>query len=275
MKVYALVGKSGTGKSYQAGNLCRDKNIESIIDDGLYIYRINSIFGKSAKQAETMMGAIKTALFTEESHRDEVVQAIEDTQPGSILIIGTSDGMVAKITKRLGLPPIGETIYINDITTEEDRETAHKQRTVQGKHVVPVPQAHLKKRFSGYFMVPLRKFLAWGTGREEGDNEKTVVRPTYSYLGEFFISQQVIEDIVTIIGEELPGVTRILNVTAEKRSEQLRVKITANFNTTETIVETAKRMQEKCAYRMEEMTALAVDQINIQVKEIEDLKETA
>lgn len=269
MKVYALVGKSGTGKSYQAGNLCRDIGIESIIDDGLYIYKINSIFGKSAKEAPTMIGAIKTALFTEESHRDEVAQAIADTRPESILVIGTSDGMVARIAARLGLPKIGQIIYIDDITTEEDRETAHKQRTVQGKHVVPVPQVHLKKRFSGYFMVPLRKFLAWGTGREEGDNEKTVVRPTYSYLGEYYISEQVIEDIVTIIGDELPGVTRILNVAAEKHSGELRVKITANFNTDEKIIETAKRMQEKCAYRLEEMTAFAIDQINIQVKDIE------
>jgi uncharacterized alkaline shock family protein YloU len=28
-------------------------------------------------------------------------------------------------------------------------------------------------------------------------------------------------------------------------------------------------MQEKCAYRLEEMTAFAIDQINIQIKEIE------
>ena len=270
MKVYALVGKSGTGKSYQAGNVCRDRNIESIIDDGLFIYKTSSIFGQSAKQAQTMMGAIKTALFTEESHCGEVTEAIRQTRPNSVLIIGTSDGMVAKIAARLGLPAISETIYIDDITTEEDRETAHKQRVIQGKHVVPVPQVHLKKRFSGYFMVPLRKFLAWGTGRE-GDNEKTVVRPTYSYLGEYFISPQVIEDIVTIIGEELPGVTRVLGVSAEKRNGQLRVKITANFNLDETVIETAKRMQEKCAYRLEEMTAFAIEQVNIQVKEIEEI----
>ena len=270
MKVYALVGKSGTGKSYQAGNVCRDRNIESIIDDGLYIYKTSSIFGVSAKMSPTIIGAIKTALFTEESHCAEVTRAIEETNPDSILVIGTSDGMVARIAKRLGLPAISETIYIDDITTEEDRETAHKQRTVQGKHVVPVPQVHLKKRFSGYFMVPLRKFLAWGTGREEGDNEKTVVRPTYSYLGEYYISAQVIEDIVTIIGDDLPGVTRVLGVSAEKRNGQLWVKVTANFNFEAPLVETAKRMQEKCAYRLEEMTAFAIDKVNIQVKEIEE-----
>ena len=38
MKVYTLSGKSGTGKSFQAMNLCNELNIESIIDDGLFIY---------------------------------------------------------------------------------------------------------------------------------------------------------------------------------------------------------------------------------------------
>ena len=127
MKVFALVGKSGTGKSYQAGNVCRDRSIESIIDDGLYIYKTSSIFGTSAKMSPTIIGAIKTALFTEESHCQEVTRAIAETNPDSVLIIGTSDGMVARIAARLGLPAISETIYIDDITTEEDLQ-AYRQR---------------------------------------------------------------------------------------------------------------------------------------------------
>ena len=50
MKVYSLSGKSGTGKSYQAINLCRKMNIESIIDDGLFICRNKVIAGISAKR---------------------------------------------------------------------------------------------------------------------------------------------------------------------------------------------------------------------------------
>ena len=38
MKVYALVGKSGTGKSYQAMNICKEKNMYAIVDDGLLIH---------------------------------------------------------------------------------------------------------------------------------------------------------------------------------------------------------------------------------------------
>ena len=70
MKVYSLTGKSGTGKSYQAMNICRDKNIESIIDDGLFIYKNRVEAGISAKRQKTMVGAIKTALFTDENHHD-------------------------------------------------------------------------------------------------------------------------------------------------------------------------------------------------------------
>ena len=47
MKVYTLTGKSGTGKSFQAMNLCREYDIESIIDDGIFIYRDRVMAGTS------------------------------------------------------------------------------------------------------------------------------------------------------------------------------------------------------------------------------------
>ena len=62
MKIYTLVGKSGTGKSYQAMNLCKELNIEGIIDDGLFIYKNRIVAGISAKRQATTIGAIKTAL---------------------------------------------------------------------------------------------------------------------------------------------------------------------------------------------------------------------
>ena len=68
MKVYGLIGKSGTGKSYQAVNLCKELNIESIIDDGLFICRNKVMAGISAKRQPTKVGAVKTALFNEEGH---------------------------------------------------------------------------------------------------------------------------------------------------------------------------------------------------------------
>ena len=77
MDVYTLVGKSGTGKSYHAMNLCKSLGIEGIIDDGLFIYKNSVIAGVSAKRDATKIGAIKTALFKNDAIRDSVVKAIK------------------------------------------------------------------------------------------------------------------------------------------------------------------------------------------------------
>ena len=159
MKVYGLIGRSGTGKSFQAVNLCKELNIESIIDDGLFICRNKVAAGISAKRQKTKVGAVKAALFTDEGHMKEVSEAIGKMNPSSVLVIGTSDRMVDKIVARLGLEKIDERIYIDDITTEVQRAMARKQRDEMGQHVIPVPTFQLKRQFSGYFMMPMRMIL--------------------------------------------------------------------------------------------------------------------
>ena len=77
MEIYGLSGKSGTGKSYQAITLCRQRNFDAIIDDGLFICDNRVVAGTSAKRQATKIGAVKTALFTEESHCRQVKEAIE------------------------------------------------------------------------------------------------------------------------------------------------------------------------------------------------------
>ena len=197
MKVYGLIGKSGTGKSYQAVNLCKELNIESIIDDGLFICRNKVMAGISAKRQPTQMGAVKTALFNTDEHMTEVRDKILQIKPSSILIIGTSDNMVDKIVKRLELPRIGKRIYIDDITTEAERAIARKHRDEMGQHVIPAPTFQLKRQFSGYFMMPVRMLLKELGAMKPGDiSEKSVVRPTYSYLGDYKISPKVMSDIV-------------------------------------------------------------------------------
>ena len=75
MKVYSLSGRSGTGKSFQAINLCKEKNIESIIDDGLFIYRNKVISGISAKRQRNIIEAVKTAIFHDDEKAEEAKEA--------------------------------------------------------------------------------------------------------------------------------------------------------------------------------------------------------
>lgn len=266
MEVYALVGKSGTGKSYQAMNLCRDKDIEAIIDDGLFIYGNGILAGKSAKRQGTVVGAIKTALFSEEDHKNQVVGKLNEVKPNRILIIGTSDKMVEKIRKRLLLPPISETIYIESITTDKERQVANKQRHELGKHVIPVPTFQLKKDFSGYFLDPLRIFKKIGTGRSF--MEKSVVRPTYSYLGDFFIEESAIFDIINILAEEAEAVARVTKVITKPGSNGMHITILVIMELGYNLVEKSRELQRLVKGTVADMTAFNIQRVDVEVRGI-------
>ena len=64
-KTMALVGKSGTGKSFRAQLIAEKFGIELLIDDGLLIHEQKIVAGKSAKRENGEMAAVKPALFTE------------------------------------------------------------------------------------------------------------------------------------------------------------------------------------------------------------------
>lgn len=267
MKVYTLTGKSGTGKSYQAINLCREKNIESIIDDGLFIYKNRVAAGISAKRQKTTVGAIKTALFTLDDHAESVAASIKENAPESLLIIGTSDRMTDKIVARLGLPEVSERIYIEDITSEEERKIADKQRHVLGKHIIPVPTLQLKRDFAGYFLDPMRIFRGIKLGKAEY-SEKTVVRPTFSYMGEFFISDMVMIDIAKGVAREADGVAGVMRVDENTEPDNLMMDVSIAIRDGWDIWETAIAYQERLAEIVESMTAFNVVKVNVEVRGI-------
>lgn len=271
MKVYCLVGKSGTGKSFQSMNLCHDLGIEAIIDDGLLIYKNNVIAGKSAKRAETKIGAVKTALFTEDEHASQVRDKIKEMDLEKILVIGTSDRMVEKISQRLELPEAYQTIYIEDITTEEERKMANKQREILGKHVIPAATFQIKRDFAGYFVDPLKIFRDVADKAMEiaPSDERTVVRPTYSYLGRYFISDKVIEDIVGIIAKENKREITVLKITENSKPDSMIISLVIKCKANGRLIETATMLQKEIKEMVEKMTAFNISEVNVEIREVE------
>ena len=214
IKVYAYVGPSGTGKSYRAQMVASEKNIHFIIDDGLLIKDNEIIAGVSAKKAPTKIETVKHALFYESEEKKPIEKAIKKYKPDKILILGTSDGMVQKIANNLGLPEVSNTIYINDVATEEEIQTARNMRVTEGKHVIPVPTFELKKDFSGYLLDPLQIFKSKGKGQKPYISEKTIIRPTFSYLGKFTISDTVFRQITECIAEKMPEIHKVIRTRA-------------------------------------------------------------
>lgn len=268
IKVYAFVGPSGTGKSYRAQMVASSRNIEYIIDDGLLVNNNRVIAGTSAKKAPTKVETVKHALFYTEAEKKEIIAAIKKYRPASILILGTSDGMVQKIASNLGLPEISETIYINDVATEQEMETARRIRVTEGKHVIPVPTFEIKKEFSGYLVDPLQIFKSKGLGNKPYISEKSIIRPTFSYLGNFTISDSVFKQIVEYLSDKCPAIYKVIRTRVNKGSEgtiiYMEVTIVYGFN----VLESLKDFKEKAKKEIEKLTAMTVAEIDIVAKSV-------
>ena len=272
IKVYAFVGPSGTGKSYRAQMVADSKNIEYIIDDGLLVSGNQVIAGVSAKKAPTKIETVKNALFQDEEKRKKMQEVLRKKRPKSILILGTSDGMVEKIAKNLGLSNIIETIYIKDVATEEEMETARRIRVTQGKHVIPVPTFEIKKDFSGYLLDPLQIFKSTGKGNAPYIAEKSLIRPAFSYLGNFTISDTVFKQIIEVVLEKIDGVYKLHRAIIKKEEGgygdgvfiYIEVIIEFGYN----IKELTDIIKSRIKKEVENLTAMNVLRMEIYIKNI-------
>ncbi|KAB3532441.1 Asp23/Gls24 family envelope stress response protein [Alkaliphilus pronyensis] len=268
MDIIVLVGSSGTGKSYQAISLARDKNIEYIIDDGLLIKGNRVLGGTSAKREKSKMAAVKRALFINQSHREEIKGIINREKPESILILGTSDKMVKSIVRTLELGEISEKIYIESYASEEDIKTARRFRTGEGKHVIPVPTFEIKKDFSGYFLNPLRVFRKLGLSETQEYHEKSVVRPTFSYMGKYTISDRVIRELIFFVSNKAIGIKRISSIDISTFPHGIKIEIDVIAVYGNPIKSIIEEVQKQVIYEIEEMTSLNILGVNIYVKNL-------
>ncbi len=269
MFIISFTGKSGTGKSYQAMKICRDHNIDAIIDDGLLIYHNRVVAGRSAKRCESKAEAMRTALFNYDDHKRDVKLKLSLLNPNKLMIIGTSDRMVDWITRELDLPSANKRLYINDFTTEKEREIASISRNKFGEHVIPVPMVQIKKYFPGYFMHPiriLRNFALHGKGEEL--EEPTVVRPQFSYFGKYEISEKVIEDIIKITANRFNNRIQISDYYHSPVGSGLLLVVKVKIKLVEGIIDRCSELQWRIKRVIEEMTAFELININIEISEI-------
>ena len=268
MKIYAFVGPSGTGKSYRAQLVASTNDIHYIIDDGLFINENEVLAGTSAKKAPTKIETVKHALFLEKKEQDEMKKAFKKYKPDSLLVLGTSDKMVEKIRENLDLPPFEKTIYINDVATEEEMEKARNIRVTQGKHVIPVPTFEIKKDFSGYLLDPLQIFKSKGMGENPYISEKSMIRPTFSYLGKFTISDSVFRQIAENVANRMPEIYSVTRARVENYGDGISIYMEAVLNYGNNIIKTLKTFREKTKKEIEKQTAMNVVKIDLVAKGI-------
>ena len=268
IKVYAFVGPSGTGKSYRAQMFANENNIHYIIDDGLFINDNEIIAGESAKKAPTKIETVKKALFLKQEQKDEIRKAIEKYKPESILILGTSDGMVNKIAANIGLPPIEKIIYIDEIATPEEIQEARRSRVTEGKHVIPVPTFEIKKDFSGFILDPLQIFKFKGRNDKPYISEKSIIRPTFSYLGNFTISDSVFRQIAERVAKKMPEIYDVSRIRTQNYGDGISIYLEAIINYGNNIIEVLQNYKARVKKEIEKQTAMNIIKIDLVAKGI-------
>ncbi|MBO4387879.1 MAG: hypothetical protein J5785_00370 [Spirochaetales bacterium] len=195
--VYALVGKSGTGKSFKSQMIASRYRINLIIDDGLLIKGTKLLAGKSAKQEGNFITAMKTALFREEEHRSEILKALQSEYYRRILIIGTSEKMVGVIAGRLNLPQPERIFRIEDVSSQDEIEAALRSRYTEGKHVIPVPTIEVTRTSPGIVYDSIQVFLKqFGRRTRQKPYEKTLVKPQFSVPEQQILSGNVFRQMI-------------------------------------------------------------------------------
>ena len=274
MEVLALVGPSGSGKSHRALLVAHEYSIDIIIDDGLAIKGSQILAGISAKRQPTKVGAIKTALFSSKEHSEEVKRIIMDEKAKKVLILGTSLEMVNRIANKLDIQIPTQIIYITDIATEKEIEQAYNRRRNYGTHVVPAPTLAVKPRFSGLMIQPFKilfnKPLLRGNSAPNPIHlEQTVVRPTFNYLGKFYISNPVLKDIIKYSLKKFTFPVKITKVDIQTCAEGIIINIDLIIKYgIQNMPSMIKDIQKTILNNVEYMTAINVLKIDILVKSI-------
>ena len=272
MEVIAFFGPPGTGKSDTALVVAYENKASCIIDDGILIYHSRIVAGKSAKREESRLKAVRRAIFWDAEQREEVRQALEKINPKRVLILGTSDRMVETICKALGLPKPSKYIRIQDVARPDEMLKAKEARNKEGKHVIPVPTMELKPYFKGYLIDPLRFFRNRKKEmpkRFSENEERSVVRPVFSYYGKLSFSDRVIESLVYYAVRDMKKI-RITYVRSEKSTGQMNglilfIDVSVKPGTPQEIKKIIHTMRDRIQREIEHTTGMSLDTIKVNV----------
>ena len=270
MKVIAFVGPSGTGKSYRALTVASMNGADAIIDDGLLISHGKVVAGTSAKREATRIASVKHALFLPQEYESEMKKALKKGRIKKLMILGTSEGMAIKIARRLEVGPIERFIHIEDVATPDEMSMANRMRMEDGKHVIPVPTFEIQKQFSGYFLHPLRRFQRNLDIEEEGaEADKSIVRPTFSYMGDYVISDEVLIQLAIHEAMKVDGIVKINNINVRKTGHGVHMDITATLRYGENLYAVCREAQHKIRDKIEYLTSVNMRRVHFMIKSLD------
>ena len=274
IKTYALIGESGTGKSFRAVLVAQKYGIDFIIDDGLLIRDNRILAGHSAKKERTFMAAVKVALFDDRKHRNNMIKRLHSEKVRKILVLGTSEKMAYKIADRLELPAPSRIIHIEDIASQEEIDKAIRTRKIEGKHVIPVPAIEIKRSYPQIFYNAIRIFkrrrLQETLGSTPQLHEKSVVRPEYSKRGKVIISEAALSQMVIHCVDEYNEQILIKKISVKDDKSGYRLVITIDVPFGLQLGGDMQDLQQYIIDNIERYTGILIEEVNIIIDKIRE-----
>ena len=201
------------------------------------------------------------------------------------MVIGTSDNMVKKITKALGIQEPDRYIRIEDVATPKEIEKAQYARLKEGKHIIPVPTMELKPHFKGYLIDPIKTIWRRRTLRKQDPDkigqigsegfERSVVRPAFSYYGRLTFDDDVIIKLIRNGLKKVPGVDASSDIAFKKSSKGqngLILDMSVVIDQGHPVKPLMQKVQKSVRNELEYITGMSVERMSIKVKNIVETK---
>lgn len=271
IRVVAFIGPSGTGKSTRAITIARHHRIDYLIDDGLLIHGSRVVAGTSAKRAVSKLDSVRQALFADATRAAVMRRTLSEHQPSALMILGTSEGMLLKICQNLWLNQPSERIRIEDVSSEEEMRQAREIRQTEGRHTIPVPSMEIKHEFSGYLADPLNRRRRRRDRTVTGvpaDSERTVVRPTFSSLGSYSISDDAMRRLIELILGGIPGVDGLVSCTTRNDVYGVVFDLDLALRYGHSAPQVLRVVQETVGRQVEALTAINVLAVNVKARRV-------
>ncbi|MBP1934655.1 AAA family ATPase [Ammoniphilus resinae] len=267
MEIYALYGPSGTGKSTSALALAHRFKISAIIDDGILIFQGRKVAGQSAKYEKTTIQAVKRAIFLDESHRKEVIQALKENPIERLLILGTSQKMIKRIQDALELPTIEHFVHISDIRSSSEIKAALFERETKGRHAIPIPRLQVEQDFISRLISRVEKIIL--SSKKEEYGETTIVHPQF-HAGQIHVSEAVLKKLVLKSCRDLPFVHEISKIKVEMSAEPvITLHLSLKLASGESIQNLSHQIQKSIYQEFLEHLNLEVGEIDLLITTVQ------
>ena len=128
-------------------------------------------------------------------------------------------------------------------------------------------------------MDPIKQFIHRARGNavevnedpkqvDDGPNDRTVVRPTFSYFGSFTISEQVIRDIIRIAAEEYESHLVVVDRMNNGKQTNMSVTIDVMAMRDPESIDKCLDLQQDVYGALVNMTAFTIDSVNVRIRDI-------